>query len=154
VLALCDVDLRHAKERRNEFYPRATVMDDYRALLDRADIEVVDIATHPPERPPLIEAALRAGKHVLSQKPFVTDLDVGERLADLADELGLRLAVNQNGRWAPHWSYIRAAVKAGLVGAIEAVHCDVHWDHSWVRGTPFESIKHLILFEFGIDWFF
>ena len=53
--------------------------------LARDDIDVVDITTHPAERPPLIETALTAGKHVLSQKPFVLDLDVGRRLADLAD---------------------------------------------------------------------
>jgi predicted dehydrogenase len=122
-------------------------------VLERDDVEVIDITTHPPERAPLIDAALRAGKHVLSQKPFVIDLDVGERLANLADEMGVRLAVNQNARWAPHFSYIRAAVNAGLLGTIDAIHCDVHWDHSWVKGTAFESIRHLILYDFGIHWF-
>lgn len=153
VVALCDVDLKRAIGRRDEFYPRAAVTSDYRELLARDDVAVVDIATHPPERPPVIEAALRAGKHVLSQKPFVLDLDVGERLADLADELGVRLAVNQNGRWAPHWSYIRETARAGLLGAIDAVHCDVHWDHSWVGGTPFESLRHVILYDYAIHWF-
>jgi predicted dehydrogenase len=46
------------------------------------DIEVVDIATHPADRVPLLHAALNARKHVLSQKPFVLDLDEGERLVD------------------------------------------------------------------------
>ena len=77
VVALCDVDMNRAKQRRDEFYPEAAAFDDHEQLLARDDIEVVDITTHPPERPPLIEAALRAGKHVLSQKPFVLDLDVG-----------------------------------------------------------------------------
>jgi predicted dehydrogenase len=83
----------------------------------------------------------------------VLDLDVGEYLADLADEMGVRLAVNQNGRWAPHWSYLREAAHAGLLGTLDAVHCDVHWDHSWVRGTPFERVHHLILYDFAIHWF-
>jgi predicted dehydrogenase len=153
VVALCDVVRARAEERRDEFYPDAFVTDSVQQVLDRDDVEVVDVSTHPPERPPLIEAALRAGKHVLSQKPFVIDLDVGERLADIADEMGVRLAVNQNARWAPHFSYIRAAVNAGLLGTIDAIHCDVHWDHSWVKGTVFESIRHLILYDFGIHWF-
>jgi predicted dehydrogenase len=153
VVALCDVDRTRAEARRDEFYPRAAVVDSVHELLARDDVEVVDITTHPPERPPLVEAALRAKKHVLSQKPFVLDLDVGEQLADLADEMGVRLAVNQNGRWAPHWSYLREAVHSGLVGAVDAVHCDVHWDHSWVRGTPFEHVYYLILYDFAIHWF-
>jgi predicted dehydrogenase len=153
VVALCDIVRARAEERRDEFYPDAFVTDSVQQVLERDDVEVVDISTHPPERPPLIEAALRAGKHVLSQKPFVVDLDVGERLADIADEMGVRLAVNQNARWAPHFSYIREAVSAGLLGTIDAIHCDVHWDHSWVKGTVFESIRHLILYDFGIHWF-
>src|SRR5262245_16711869 len=153
VVAMCDVVQARAVERRDEFYPDAIATDSVEEILNRDDVEVVDITTHPPERAPLVAAALRAGKHVLSQKPFVTDLDVGERLADLADELGLRLAVNQNARWAPHFSYIREAVRAGLLGPIDAIHCDVHWDHSWVKGTVFESVRHLILYDFAIHWF-
>ena len=84
--------------------------------LARDDIEVVDLTPHPAERLALIEAALAAGKHVLSQKPFVLDLDEGARLCDLADAKGVRLAVNQNGRWAPHLAWMREAVHAGLIG--------------------------------------
>ncbi len=153
VIALCDVIRARAEERREQFYPDAFVTDSVQQVLERDDVEVVDISTHPPERAPLIEAALRARKHVLSQKPFVIDLDIGERLADIADEMGVRLAVNQNARWAPHFSYIREAVNSGLLGTIDAIHCDVHWDHSWVKGTVFESIRHLILYDFGIHWF-
>jgi predicted dehydrogenase len=153
VVALCDLNRAQAEKRRGEFYPKAFVTDDVKEVLQRDDVEVVDIATHPPVRPPLIEAALRAGKHVLSQKPYVIDLAVGERLADLADKQGVTLAVNQNARWAPYQSYIREAVRAGLLGAIDAVHCDVHWDHTWVKGTSFETIRHLILYDFAIHSF-
>jgi predicted dehydrogenase len=153
VLAMCDIAIERARERRDEFYPEALATDNVEEVLSRDDIEVVDITTHPPERPPLIETALRARKHVLSQKPFVLDLDVGHRLADIADEMGVKLAVNQNARWAPHFSYIREAVRAGLLGSIDAIHCDVHWDHSWVKGTVFESVRHLILYDFAIHWF-
>jgi predicted dehydrogenase len=152
VVALCDLD-REAAEARRAFYPDAEIFTDHRRLLDRRDIEVVDIATHPPERPALVEAALRAGKHVLSQKPFVIDLEVGRRLVRLAEEQRVRLAVNQNGRWAPHFSYMREAVAAGLLGELAAVHMAVSWDHTWVKGTAFEQVRHLILYDFAIHWF-
>ena len=153
VVAFSDINLQAATNRRDEFYPLAQVYTDHRDLLKIEDIQVVDVTTHPDVRPPIIEDCLRAGKHVLSQKPFVLDLDVGQRLADLADEHGVLLAVNQNGRWAPHFSYVREAFLAGLVGDIVGVHCGVHWDHSWVRGTAFEKIYHLILYDFAIHWF-
>jgi len=153
VVALCDIQREAAEKRRDEFYPEAKVFTDHRDLLKQDEIEVVDISTHPEIRPPIIKDALQAGKHVLSQKPFVLDLDVGQRLADLADQQGVLLAVNQNGRWAPHFSYIREVVRAGLVGEVGGVHCGVHWDHGWVRGTAFEQVDHLILYDFAIHWF-
>ena len=153
VVALCDIDRKRAEQRRAEFYPDASIYQDYRALIRRDDVEVVDIATHPPIRPTMIEAALLAGKHVLSQKPFVLDLDVGSRLVELADKWGVQLAVNQNARWAPHFSYIRQAIETGLLGELSGVHCSVHWDHSWIAGTEFENVKHLILYDFAVHWF-
>jgi predicted dehydrogenase len=153
VVALCNRSESKAQQRRDEFYPAAKVYTDYRDLLKRDDIEVVDIATHPAERVAIIKAAINAGKHVLSQKPFVTDLDVGERLVALADRNGVKLAVNQNGRWAPHFSYLRAAIDKGLIGQPFAAHLAVHWDHNWVAGTPFEDVRHLVLYDFGVHWF-
>lgn len=153
VVALADLDLDRAERRRNEFYPNATIYEDHRELLNRADIEVVDIATHTDVRAPLIRDAISAGKHVLSQKPFVLDLDLGKELIELAEKKGVTLAVNQNGRWAPHFSYARHAVDQGLLGTLLSANLTVHWDHTWVQGTAFEKIKHLILFDYAIHWF-
>ena len=153
VVALCDAVPNRARKRKKEFFPEAKVYRDWREVLRRDDIEVVDLAAHPAERMEMIEASLEAGKHVLSQKPFVLDLDFGQRMVELADRRGVRLAVNQNGRWAPHYAYIRQAVAQGLLGEVSAAHLSVHWDHTWVRGTPFEKMKHLILYDFAIHWF-
>ena len=153
ITALCDRNQHKAIARRDEFYPQAKTFTDYRDLLALDEIEVVDVTTHPADRVAIIEAALLAGKHVLSQKPFVTDITIGERLVGLANERNLKLAVNQNARWAPHFSYIRQAITAGLIGEVQSVNFTLHWDHNWVIGTEFEKIKHLILYDFGIHWF-
>jgi len=153
VVAFCDIDEAVATERRDKYNPEGAVYTDYAALLARTDIPVVDIATHVEVRGAIIEAALRAGKHVLSQKPFTLDLAEGERLANLADELGLTLAVNQNGRWAPHFSYMRHAIAKGLIGDVQAAHLAVHWDHTWTEATVFNNMPHLILYDFAVHWF-
>ncbi|HVF85696.1 MAG TPA: Gfo/Idh/MocA family oxidoreductase, partial [Abditibacteriaceae bacterium] len=153
VVALCDRQQERARARQSEFYPDAQIYTDYHEVLRRHDIEVVDIATHPADRVAVIEAALKSRKHVLSQKPFVLDLDIGERLADLADAQNVRLAVNQNARWAPHFSYIRQAIKSDLLGHLNSAHFRVHWDHSWVANTPFDEIPALVLYDFAIHWF-
>ncbi len=153
VVALCDKTEGNAQRRAAEWYPDAAITTDHRRVLERDDIEVVDIATHPPERVPLLQDAIAAGKHVLSQKPFVLDLDTGEELVRLAETANVRLAVNQNGRWAPHFAYMREAIRAGLIGDVIASHLQVHWDHTWVTGTPFEAIHDLIMYDFAIHWF-
>jgi predicted dehydrogenase len=153
VAALCDRTKSKAHTYHEKFYPDAMVTTDYRELLQHDEIEVVDITTYPADRVAIIEEAIGAGKHVLSQKPFVIDLDVGERLADLADARGVKLAVNQNGRWAPHFSFIREALKAGLIGRLMSAHFSAHWDHSWIIGTKFEEIESLVLYDFGVHWF-
>lgn len=146
--------LREAAEARREaFYPDGAVYTDLDAMLKRHDIDVVDLTLHPEPRAPMIEASLNAGKHVLSQKPFAVDLDTAERLADLADARGVYLAVNQNGRFAPHVAYARAAIDGGLLGSVGSIDMATHWDHNWIAGTPFDQIPHLLLYDFAIHWF-
>jgi predicted dehydrogenase len=153
VTALADLNKSRAVARRDEFYPQALATDDFQQILSNDAIEVVDITTHPFERPPLISAALRAGKHVMSQKPFVLDLDTGMELVELAHKCNRYLAVNQNARWAPHFSYARMVAQSGLIGDIFGAHMSCHWDHRWVRGTAFEEVRHLVLYDYAIHWF-
>lgn len=153
VVALADVSLDAAKARRDEFYPKAEVYTDHRQLLARTDITVVDIATHTAIRAGQIVDALRAGKHVLSQKPFTFDLAAGRRMAALAARRGLRLGVNQNGRWAPQFAALLAAVRGGLLGDIHSLDMVMEWDHTWTRGSKFADLHHLILNDFAIHWF-
>ncbi|HKK17175.1 MAG TPA: Gfo/Idh/MocA family oxidoreductase [Opitutales bacterium] len=153
VQVLCDINIEAAETFRDEFFPNAEVTDDPDGVLTHEDIKVVDLATHPDHRLEHIRKALENAKHVLSQKPFVTDVAVGRELVELAQQKNLKLAVNQNGRWAPYFSYLREAVKAGLLG--EIVSCDIHiaWDHSWIEGTRFEQMHHIVLYDFAIHWF-
>lgn len=154
VVAIANRTLSKAEQRRDKFYPHADVFEDYNKILERDDIKVVDITPHPQDRLPIIKKALSAGKHVLSQKPFVLDLKDGRELVKLARENNVKLAVNQNGRWAPHFSYMRSAIEAGLIGRPLSVNFSLQWDQTWITGNQaFENIKHLILFDFAIHWF-
>ncbi len=153
VVALCDCYEQKARDRQATFFPDAAIYTDYRDLLRCDDIEVIDATPHPADRAPIVEAALLAGKHVLSQKPFVLDLELGQRLVELADRQGVRLAVNQNGRWAPHFSYLRQAVSSGILGDLTSATLTVHWDHAWIVPTPFNEIHDVILYDFAIHWF-
>lgn len=153
VRAIANRTLNKAEARRDEFFANARVTDDWRELLSDPELAVLDITPHPEVRLPMIEAALNAGKHVLSQKPFVENIAEGERLCALAESKNLKLAVNQNGRFAPHFSWMRQAISAGLIGELASIEFSLNWDHSWTADTPFDQIRHLLLADFGIHWF-
>jgi predicted dehydrogenase len=153
VAAISNRSLAKAQARAIEFFPKARVTDRYEDILSDPSIDVVDLTPHPADRLPIMEAAIKAGKHVLSQKPFVLDLNIGRRLVKLAADSGVKLAVNQNGRWAPHLAWMREAVKAGLVGDVTAAHIAIHWNHGWIAGTSFEKMEDVILYDFAIHWF-
>lgn len=152
VVAMADVNLAAAESRRDEFFPQADVYTDHRELLARPDITVVEIATHTAVRGPQIWDALRAGKHVLSQKPFTFDLREGRKLVAYAKRRKLQLGVNQNGRWSPQFGALIAASQQGLLGEIYSLDFSLAWDHTWTRGTAFEKLHHLILNDFAIHW--
>lgn len=153
VVALADINEEAARNRRDAYFPNAAIYTDHRKLIARDDIQVVEIATHNNVRAGQIRDALEADKHVLSQKPFTLDLQAGQSLVDLARERNLNLGVNQNGRWAPSFAAILAAVRSGLLGQIHSLDMSMAWDHTFTRGTKFENLHHLILSDFAIHYF-
>ncbi len=155
VVALCDQEVQRAADYRDRYFPGAAVYESLGEILRHPGLDTVDVATHVAGRPDTVRQCLAAGKHVLSQKPFVEDLETGLSLAAAADESGTRLAVNQNGRWAPHFGAMLAVVEAGIIGTVVSADFSVAWPHDEiVAGKPtFETMNDLVLFDFGAHWF-
>ena len=154
IVAICDINPVTATARRDEFFPQARVGTHHRDILDDPEIAVIDITAHPKDRIPIVREAIEAKKHILSQKPFVLDLAEGRELVELAKRANIRLAVNQNGRWAPHFCYLRKAVATGMIGDIVSVDFTALWDQTWIKGKPaFEDLHHMVLYDFAIHWF-
>ena len=152
VVAVADISEENAKKAA-EIAEGVPYFTDHRRLLDLADVQVVDIATHPAPRAQLIRAALEAGKDVLSQKPFVLDLAVGRGLVALAKKKKRLLAVNQNGRWSPPWKVATEWIRAGAGGQVMTVRHHCHWNHNWIAPLAFDKVHHAILYDFAIHWF-
>jgi predicted dehydrogenase len=122
-------------------------------LLADPAIEIVDVATHPDVRPALVRQALSAGKHVLAQKPLAADVRTARELVEEGERLGLKLAVNQNGRWSPAWRTASLLISEGAVGDVVAVSHLYHHNYSFTLGTAFDEIEHLVLYDYSIHWF-
>jgi predicted dehydrogenase len=95
----------------------ATVDD----LLSSEKLDFVDICAPPGAHAALIERALRAGLHVLSEKPLVTRVEDAERISAAAARAGHVLHTAHNWLHAPICRKISALIDDGAIGAVRSV---------------------------------
>jgi predicted dehydrogenase len=131
------------------------VYDTAEQLLADPSVRIVDVATPAAVRLSFVEAAVEAGKHVLAQKPLLVDpaeLPRWVALLTRADERGLRVAVNQNGRWAPAWRLTTLLLRSGAVGEVVGI---THLHDKALPplvGTPFDDLDHMLLTDYLNHW--
>ena len=82
LVALCDLDPVKASQVARELNVKE-VVHDFRDLLSRTDLDVIDLCTPPHQHLDQITAGLKAGKHMICEKPLVGSLADADRLLDL-----------------------------------------------------------------------
>ncbi len=103
---------------------------DADALLAASDIDVVHICTPNATHAPLALAALRAGKHVVCEKPLATDVADARALVEAAAERGVVTAVPFVYRYHPMVREARARVARGEVGTLLSI--DAAYLQDWM----------------------
>ncbi len=115
VVALADPQIDLARETASRFgIPKASA--DHRELIERSDIDVIDVCTPSHTHFELAWAALDAGKHVLCEKPVAYDFHDTRRAAAFARSKGLKTKLGFTFRYAPSMRYMRDLVREGFVG--------------------------------------
>jgi predicted dehydrogenase len=92
------------------------VYSDYRDLVADPEVEAVTVATPDFAHGDVVTAALRAGKHVLSEKPLATTLAEAEEIAALAARGKAKVMVDFHNRVNPAVHAMKEAVGAGEIG--------------------------------------
>ncbi len=92
--------------------------------LERVECDAVLITTTLPYHVPVALAALKAGRHVLVEKPFAPTVEEARQVVDLAAEKGLIVAVSQNYRYYPAVRAVMALLHENIVGAVHTVNID------------------------------
>jgi predicted dehydrogenase len=151
VVAICD-GAEEARRRAAVDWPAIRRYWSYDELLTDPAVQVVDLATRPAGRLPLIGRAIDAGRHVLAQKPLAFGTDGLAELSERADRAGVVVAVNQNGRFAPAWRRATELLQEGAVGRIRAI---THLYDTMVRWKP-DMARHgtrqFLLFDYSNHW--
>lgn len=98
--------------------PDVEVVTDSLAVATDDGIDLVVIATPNATHVPLAAAALRAGKHVVVDKPLSLDLTEARALATLAAEVGRTLCAFQNRRYDSDYLTVLGALEKGTLGSV------------------------------------
>lgn len=125
----------------------AAAVRGYAELLRRDDVDAVYVPLPAALHAEWTEAALRAGKHVLAEKPLTTNRVLTARLLDLARESGLGLM--ENVMFVHHHLHhvVRTLVADGAVGELHAFHAEFG-----IPRLPDNDIRHVFELGGGALW--
>ena len=116
LLAVCDIDAERAKAVAKQFGVKAYT--NTAKMLKRKDIEAVSVCTWSTSLAKEALKALKAGKHVLVEKPMAANSKQAENLLKTAEKEGLHLSVGFLMRFIPGLQYIREAIMRKDLGEL------------------------------------
>lgn len=149
LVGLVDVDLGAAERLAAEFsLSDVAVGTDLDALLTETKPDLLFDVAIPNARHGIVATGLKHGCHVLSEKPMAASIAEARDLVRLAAEAGKTHAIVQNRRFNVGVRRLRASVEGGLVGTLNALHCD------FFVGAHFggfrEDMEHVLLIDMAI----
>ena len=131
---------------------------DYRDILGRDDVDAVHICTPNYLHYPMVKEALASGKHVICEKPLALTSAEAAELKVLAEEKGLKAAVNYNLRYYPMIQEIKKRNEEGGAGRIFALQGSYlqDWllydtDYSWRLESKLSG-KTRAVADIGTHW--
>jgi len=126
LVACCDIKPERAEEFSRKYGGVPVV--DYRELLQRSDVDVLQLATPHHQHANITIAAAQAGKHVLTEKPMATSARDVEEMITAAREHGVTLDVILQNRWNDTSQAAKRAIESGQIGEVKAARCFVTWN--------------------------
>lgn len=128
--AVCDIWETNRQRGRELADPKASVTADFRAILDRKDIDAVVIGAPDHWHAPMTIAACEAGKDVYVEKPMTHDLSEGKAVIAAQNRSQRIVQVGMQQRSMPHIVKGYELIRSGTLGRIYKVHL------TWNRNAP------------------
>ena len=129
--AVCDIDPKKKEKTAAEQGVRGYL--DYRELLAQPDIDAVHICVPHYLHAPISIDALRAGKHVLCEKPMGMSLSEAQAMVQAAKESGKTLTVCFQNRYNDASQRMKQIIDSGEMGKVKGGSAFVCWD----RGSAY-----------------
>ena len=113
----CD-NLMERAESAAERYGAAAAATDFAEVVQRPEVQAVDICLPHHLHLPAIQAATAAGVHILCEKPLVLNMDEAEEALRACRDAGVVLMTAYRDRFEPHALVVKRILDAGLIGNI------------------------------------
>lgn len=114
---------------------------DAMSLIQRPDIDVVDVSSPGWAHKDQVIAAAKAGKHIICEKPIANTLEEARAMADAVNEAGVASFVMFNYRRVPAIALARQMIEAGEIG--EIYHFRAHYLQDWIADPSFPMVWRL-----------
>lgn len=119
MVAFCDIIIDRAEKAAKEYGVKgAKVFKDYKDLVAMKEIEVVHVLTPNYKHAEISIAALKAGKHVMCEKPMATSSAEAKAMCDAAKKSGKKLTIGYQSRSDANYQYARELIRSGKLGEI------------------------------------
>lgn len=125
VKTLCDIDAARAASLLSA---QMTCTTDQNAALTDPEIDLIDICLPPHLHFEACAAALRAGKHVICEKPLVPSLAETDRLQTLSEKTDRQIFPVFQYRYGPAATQLKALQAVGLTGKAHVATLETHWN--------------------------
>lgn len=126
VAAVCDHDTNRLAATAARF-PAAVAVTDLDELIGRDGIDVIDLCTPPSLHLDQIIRILRAGQHVVCEKPLVGSVEEVDELLAVERETGRRVMPIFQYRFGSGLQKLRHLVDAGVTGPLHTATIEVSW---------------------------
>jgi predicted dehydrogenase len=135
---------------------------DYRALLDRDDVDIVSVASPPSTRPQIITDAAAAGKHVVCEKPFALSLAAADKMIAACAAAGVTLAIYHNYLYYYEHRLATRLIAEGAIGDVVATEICGLGSRPWMGTEQFRPGWRLdpalagggVLMDIGVHSFY
>jgi len=116
-VAICDIDRSRTRAAKKDF-PDVTTYNNIRTMLKRADFDLVSVVLPHNLHAEVTIECLKAGKHVIVEKPMCITIAEATEMINTAEENGVMLSVYHNRRWDSDFWTLLGLVKSGVIGAV------------------------------------
>ena len=118
IAAVCDLDRNKVEEwgQRLNLDMAHDLFDDFRVMVERDDLQIIDIMVPISQNHPVAEIVARSGKAVILEKPMGATMEQAEATMGLPRRYGIRMMIAENFRYSEEFNMIRNLITTKKVG--------------------------------------